>query len=327
MDLERIATPERLARGPRDISPSSSSPSSYRTLSLDSRSSISTKPSSRGTSPASEKENGKSCRSRSRRNPKQDTPSWHPMFHPRSYEEIYAERAYLTTSLNVYSINVTELIHQYALVEEVLQAKEHPGKERRKLRKRMSFIKVKLCEASRQEKAIVTRLSELHMEQLGRDAWDQIHQRRAFCSSFPSDATIGPSTLPETPLSATSQEFVPSAGPPARAQFSASEVEKSRTLDTVIEAKEGDEGDDESLNGDDGPRDGEKDAAIEAQSHDDTDDLCNHGLEYTYQRYAEAQHGQLTPPHLSERLASCREERRRSLPNLCSTWPASQGGE
>ncbi|KAL7910384.1 hypothetical protein GGI35DRAFT_363469 [Trichoderma velutinum] len=326
MDLDTIVIPERSVRGVRDISPSSSSPSSCRTLSLDSRSSESTKPSSRGTSPAVEKENSNSTRGRRRRNPKQTTPSWDLMFHPRSYEEIYAERAYLTTSLHVYSVKVMQLIHQYALIEEVLQAKEHPGKERRKLRKQMSFIKVKLFEASRQEKAIVMRLSELHMEQLGRDAWDQIQQRRMLYSNFPSDAAM-PSTSPETPLSATSKEFIPSAGPPARAQSCALEVEKSWTLDTVVEAKEEEEDDDESLREDDNSSDSEEDIMTKAEGYTGKEDLCNHGLEYTYQGYSDVENIKLWPSNLIEKLSICAEERRKSLPSLCSVWPAAKGGE
>lgn len=247
------------------------------------------------------------------------------MFHPRSYEEIYAERAYLTTSLHVCSVKVMELINQYALIEEVLQAKEHPGKERRKLRKQMSFIKVKLTEASRQEKAIVMRLSELHMEQLARDAWDQIQQRRMFYPNFSSDAAR-PSTPPETPLSATSKEFVPSTGPPVRAQCCALEVEKSRTLDTVVEAKEEeDDDDDESLKEDDVSHDEEEeDVMTEAEGHTGDEGLCNHGLEYTYQGYPDAENIHLRPSRLIERLSLC-VERRNSLPSLCSVWPVAEG--
>ncbi|UKZ56896.1 hypothetical protein TrVGV298_010742 [Trichoderma virens] len=218
------------------------------------------------------------------------------------------------------------LIHQYALIEDVLQAKDHIGKERRKLRKQMSFIKVKLAEASRQEKAIVMRLNELYMEQLGRDAWDQIQQRRTVYPTFPSDAAM-PSAFPETSLSATSKEFVPSAGPPVRAQFSASEVEKPRTLDTVVEAKEGEEDDDESIKLDDGPNDNEEDAAMETRSLAESEDLCNHGLEYTYQGRADTQNSQLRPSYLRERLSAYPEENRKSLPNLCSLWPGIQAIE
>ncbi|KAL7948636.1 hypothetical protein V8C42DRAFT_255980 [Trichoderma barbatum] len=335
MDLETIAITERSARGlPRDISPSSSSPSSCRTYSIDSRSSISTKPSSRDTSPATEKEKGSGTRGRSRLNPKQAASPWNLMFHPRSCEEIYAERAYLTASLHVYSVQVIELIHRYSLIEEDLQSNDHAGKERRKLRKQMNFIKVKLSEASRQEKAVMLRMGELHMEQLGRDAWDQIQQRRMSYSAFQFEAVIPLSASSETPLSADSKEFVPSAAhsdsSEARAQSSASEVGKPRTLDTVVEAREGEENDGESLK-EDGCRiddeDDEDDTTTGAEYAAKSEDLCNHGLEYTYQACSSIENSQLRPSHLSERLSACPEDRRKSLPNLYSLWPGATNSE
>ncbi|KAL7800236.1 hypothetical protein V8C37DRAFT_10480 [Trichoderma ceciliae] len=318
MDLETIANPERLARGvPRDISPSSSSPSSCRTYSLDSRSSVSTKPSSRGSSPAVQKEDSGGARSRSRRSPKHVAPSWDLMFHPRSYEEIYAERAYLTASLQMYSMKAIEMIHQYSLIEEEFQAKEPVGKQRRKLRKQMSFIKVKLSEASRQEKAVIIRLSELQMEQLGRDTWDQVQQRRLFYAAF-SSSTSPP---PKTSLSANSGEFIPSTihsdNPPVHAPGSLSEMEKSKTLDTVIEAKEGEE-DDEEI-----PEEGGKEAETGPEKDVGSKDLCNHGLKYTYQVCGDEENSELRPPHIRERLSSCSEEKRMSLPSLCSIWPGA----
>lgn len=219
-----------------------------------------------------------------------------------------------------------DLIHQYALIEEILQAKEHPGKERRKLRKQMSFIKVKFADASRQEKAIVMRLSELHMEQLGRDAWDQIHQRRILYSNFSSNMAML-SNSPETSLSATSKEFVPSAGSPVRAQSCALEVEKPWTLDTVVEAKEEEDDDDESLEEDDMPNDDEEEEEVvtEAEGHTGDEGLCNHGLWFTYQGYSDGENIQLRSSHIIERLSLCAGERRKSLPSLCSIWPVAEG--
>ncbi|KAL6856697.1 hypothetical protein J3F83DRAFT_374893 [Trichoderma novae-zelandiae] len=326
MDLEIIAIAEGSAGElPRDISPSSS-PSSCRTYSLDSRSTVSTKPSSRGTSPATKKENNNGARGRSRRSTQPATPSWNHLFHPRSYEEIYAERAYLTASLQVHSMRAIDMIHQYSLIEEELQARDHVGKERRKLRKQMSFIKVKLSEASRQEKAIVLRLSELHMEQLGRDAWDQVQQRRVFYSNLPPRLARPLSKSPERPLSVDSKEFVPSAtqlgSPPARARSCASEVE-CRTLDTVVEDDEGGEEDGESLRGDES-LEAEEEAGIGSEGAIQVDDLCNHGLRYTYRGCDEPTDAQLRPLDVRQRLSACPEERRKSLPSLCSMWPEAR---
>ncbi|RFU77515.1 hypothetical protein TARUN_4729 [Trichoderma arundinaceum] len=286
-----------------------SSPSSCRTYSLDS---ISTKPSSRGSSPAVQKESSSSSRGRTRRNAKHVTPCWNLMFHPRSYEEIYAERAYLTSSLQMYSIKAVELIHQYSLIEEELQAKDHIGKQRRKLGKQMSFIKVKLSEASRQEKAIIIRLSELQMEQLGRDTWEQVQQRRMFYASLSSGAVMPPSTSPETPLNASSMEFVPSD---AHKQHTMPEMERYNVLDTVVEAKEGEE------DGNEAPKDNGDKVGTRQKIDNVSEDLCNHGLEYTYQVYGDAENPQPLPSHIRERVSSCSEEKRRSLPNLCSLWP------
>lgn len=241
MDMEPITIPEKSVRRlARDLSPASSSPSSQRANSFDSRSSMSTLPSSRGSSPDAEKDTRSSPRCRSKRNSQHATPAWNLMFQPRSYEEIYSERAYLTASLQRHSLTAIELIHQYSLIEEELHAQEHIGKQRRKLRKRMSFIKVKLAEAARQEKAIIIRLGELQMEQLGRDTWDQVQQRRMFYPLTPS------STPRTTPLSAGSKEFVPSEtrseNSPGHIQPCPSEA-KPRVLDTVVEVQEGEEED------------------------------------------------------------------------------------
>lgn len=326
MDLDTIAIAEGSAGElPRDISPSSS-PSSCR-YSLDSRSSVSTKPSSRGSSPATKKDTNDGARGRSRRTLQPVTPSWNHLLHPRSYEEIYAERAYLTASLQAYSLRAIEMIHQYSLIEEELQARDHIGKERRKLRKQMSFIKVKLSEASRQEKAIVLRLSELHMEQLGRDAWDQVQQRRVYYSKFPPRMAKMSREIPGKPLSADSKDFVPSAihfgsSSPSRARSCVSDAD-SGALDTVVEGNEGEENDGESL---DGPETlAAKDARTRSEGDLQGDELCNHGLQYTYRGCEETPESQLRPLDEREKLSARSEERRKSLPNLCSVWPEAKG--
>lgn len=236
------------------------------------------------------------------------------MFQPRSYEEIYSERAYLTASLQRHSLTAIELIHQYSLIEEELDANEYIGKQRRKLRKRMSFIKVKLAEAARQEKAIIIRLGELQMEQLGRDTWSQVQQRRMF---YP----LAPSSMPRTtPFNAGSKEFVPSENlseiSPGHIQPCPSEP---RVLDTVVEVHEGEEDDvDEITNN--------TDEETESRSGTDTEseDLCNHGLEYTYKKSDNATEiSQLRPSHVRERLSSCLEEKRMSLPTLSFVWPGA----
>lgn len=238
------------------------------------------------------------------------------MFQPRSYEEIYSERTYLTASLQAHSFTAIELIHQYSLIEEELHAKEHLGKQRRKLRKQMSFIKVKLAEAARQEKAIITRLGELQMEQLGRDTWDQVQQRRMFYSS-----ALSP-TPRTTPLNATSQEFVPSeiqfVNLPAHTQPCPSEMAKPTVLDTGVEVQEGGEDAVDGISSD-----GEKETELRPETDTESKDSCNHNLEYTYKKCDNAtETSQLRPSHVRERLSSCLEKRM-SLPTLNFVWPSA----
>lgn len=239
------------------------------------------------------------------------------MFQPRSYEEICSERAYLTASLQRHSLTAIELIHQYSLIEEELDAKEHIGKQRRKLRKRMSFIKVKLAEAARQEKAIIIRLGELQMEQLGRDTWDQVQQRRMF---YP----LAPSPMPRTtPLNAGSKEFVPSENrseiSQEHIQLCPSDMAKPRVLDTVVEVQEGEEEDANEI-----ANSTEEETESRPETDTESEDLCNHGLEYTYQESDNATEiSQLRPSHVREGLSSCLEEKRMSLPTLSFVWPSA----
>lgn len=318
MAMETITTSGKSVRGlPRDVSPASSSPSSQHAYSFDCRSNVSTAPSSRGSSPDAKKDTRSSPRCRSKRNLKHTTPAWNLMFQPRSYEEIYSERAYLTASLQMHSLTAIELIHQYSLIEEELHAKEHIGKQRRKLRKQMSFIKVKLAEAARQEKAIIIRLGELQMEQLGRDTWDQVQQRRMFYSSALS------STPRTTLFDATSKEFVPSeiqsVTLPARTQPCPSEMAKPRALDTVVEVQEGGEDAVDGISSN-----SEKETELWPETDTEGKDLCNHGLEYTYKNCDKAtETSQLRPSHVRERLSSCLEEKRMSLPTLSFVWSSA----
>lgn len=313
--MEPITISEKSVREyARDLSPASSSPSSRRANSFDSRSSMSTLPTSRGSSPDAEKDPRGSPRCRSKRNSQHATPAWNLMFQPRSYEEIYSERAYLTASLQRHSLTAIELIHQYSLIEEELHAREHIGKQRRKLRKRMSFIKVKLAEAARQEKAIIIRLGELQMEQLGRDTWDQVQQRRMF---YPLASSSTPRT---TPLNAATEEFVPSEtrseNLPEHIQ---PEMAKPRVLDTVVEVQEGEEEDANEIT--DSTK---KQTELEPETDTESEDLCNHGLEYTYEKSDNATEiSQLRPSLVRERLSSCLEEKRMSLPTLSFVWPGA----
>ncbi|KAM4058980.1 hypothetical protein HRG_008145 [Hirsutella rhossiliensis] len=139
------------------------------------------------------------------------------IFRPRPYEEIYAEQAYLATSLQVQSSKANELLRQYSLLEEELENMT-ASKQRRRLRKRLNLVRSQLTGAAEQEKAIFIRLSEVYMEVHSRDAWAQASRPRVVyrgvLGQAQNHAAIRGSsscsnTRPSTYLSGASPEFVP----------------------------------------------------------------------------------------------------------------------
>lgn len=139
------------------------------------------------------------------------------IFRPRPYEEIYAEQAYLTTSLEVQSSRANELLRQYSWLEDALQNMT-ASKQRRSLRKQLNLVRSQLGGAAQQEKAIFIRLSEVYMELHSRDAWAQASRQRTsyrgvLGQSWNSPAIRGnPSSgnsMPSAHVNGVSPEFVP----------------------------------------------------------------------------------------------------------------------
>ncbi|KAM0476478.1 hypothetical protein ACHAPX_006392 [Trichoderma viride] len=131
------------------------------------------------------------------------------------------------------------------------------------------------------------------------------------------------STPRTTPLSADSKEFVPSEPQsenlPERIQPSSSDMAKPRVLDTVVEVQEGEEDDANEIT-----INTEEETDLRSETDTESEDLCNHGLEYTYQKSDDATEiSQLRPSHVRERLSSCLEEKRMSLPTLSFVWPGA----
>lgn len=143
------------------------------------------------------------------------------VFSPRPYENVYHERAYLTGSLQDHSSRAAGLIREYSSIQARLGPLE-TGKERRRLKKKLSLLKGKINEAVEQEKAIFVRLGELYVEVQSRETWAQAdrvtHQRSyswdGYTTSTPSAyGAMSPMSCgmptPTTPLNAMSPAFVP----------------------------------------------------------------------------------------------------------------------
>ncbi|KAJ6787012.1 hypothetical protein PWT90_08403 [Aphanocladium album] len=119
---------------------------------------------------------------------------------PRPYEEIYHERAYLTTNLEQKTKRIDGLIREYSETEAQLNAGAE-GKTRRKLRKLLHLLRCKLDEASEQERAIFSRMGELYMELNSRDAWETTRVKRSSAQPAASRAeTAGEDHVATTPV-------------------------------------------------------------------------------------------------------------------------------
>lgn len=143
------------------------------------------------------------------------------IFAPRPYEEIYSERAYLSSAIQDYSSKLAGYIREYSILENKLQ-QGATGKARRKLRKKVGLMRTRIDEASQQERAIFNRLGDLFLELHSRDIWNAAYsegldwpetiqpQIESPCVSASSSASSHGSILslnPESPV------FVPGDKP------------------------------------------------------------------------------------------------------------------
>ncbi|UPK94232.1 hypothetical protein LCI18_005167 [Fusarium solani-melongenae] len=176
----------------------------------------------------------------------------HLIFSPRPYESLYVERAYLTSSLQQHSGRAANLMRQYSIVESQLQGLPR-DKGGRKLRKQLGLFKSRINEAFEQERAILSRLTELYMEIQSRESWMQIgyqQQQQAWSMDSPSVGTpsvYNPMSYclptPTTPLNGACADFVPMGYVSdvhylPESSLVKEETEASLGLDTVDEAGE-----------------------------------------------------------------------------------------
>ncbi|POR36084.1 Uncharacterized protein TPAR_03709 [Tolypocladium paradoxum] len=237
------------------------------------------------------------------------------IFRPRPYEEIYAEQAYLTTSLQVQSTKVADLMRRYSCVEIELETMD-PSKQRRRLRKQLNLLRSQINGAAEQEKAIFLRLSELYMEARSRDTLGQVHHQqrassrerkgRTESSSGTTNTSESPTcaqSSPSTALNGAIPEFVPrSQVVETRASIQA--VPKILASTTPSATKSA------------GP-------VLETVDESSEDFACNHGLSYQYKTAQKMDEEEGCSQERVPRLGDLRKSRenRLSLPSLESLWP------
>lgn len=148
----------------------------------------------------------------------QPLPITNLVFSLRPYGSLYAERAYLDTSLQIQSNQAASLMEQYSTVEAKFLCLTG-GKERRRLRKQMDLLRLRINYTVEQENIISRRLGELYVEIQSRESWAQFaHQ---IVVSMASSVMSSPLTYtpmspmsrgipsPATPLNGGVAEFVP----------------------------------------------------------------------------------------------------------------------
>ncbi|KAI0025545.1 hypothetical protein F4780DRAFT_774996 [Xylariomycetidae sp. FL0641] len=148
---------------------------------------------------------------------------------PRPFAEIHGERAYLERALQQHDRAATELFRRLPVVEAQVQeataaaaANNHhhhhhndddddsvekkKKKEHRHARERRAWLRDRIRDTVAAERAVLTRLGDLHVEIQCRDRWARVHRDRALLAAAADGHD--PSTVLTTTTTATTTEMV-----------------------------------------------------------------------------------------------------------------------
>ncbi|KAI6087947.1 hypothetical protein F4821DRAFT_277426 [Hypoxylon rubiginosum] len=96
---------------------------------------------------------------------------------PRSFEKLHVERSYLLEMLQQHDYRARELFKRVPIVDEQWQTAETVDEQQR-ARKQRSWLRKLIGEIVEEEKNILARLSELHVEIQCQDRWHQVARDR-----------------------------------------------------------------------------------------------------------------------------------------------------
>ncbi|KAI9152087.1 hypothetical protein HJFPF1_09310 [Paramyrothecium foliicola] len=141
------------------------------------------------------------------------------VFAPRAFHEVFTERAYLLSALQLQDAVRKQLTEQYSSLADRLLNFETP-KQRRMLRKKISQLKPKIVAAAEAQKTVLLRLTEVEMEMQSLQVMTQAHAHSVYLHEWPSPTpTLSSfSSLSDsssslsactTSLNATSPVFIP----------------------------------------------------------------------------------------------------------------------
>jgi hypothetical protein len=101
-----------------------------------------------------------------------------PQPFPRPFEELHTERCYLLDCLQTENRKATEFLRSITPLEERLIQNDETFYQRKKVKKRLGWLRRRLDETGRQEKRILARLGQVSYEIQARERWTQIQYER-----------------------------------------------------------------------------------------------------------------------------------------------------
>ncbi|XXG99141.1 hypothetical protein Hte_005476 [Hypoxylon texense] len=126
---------------------------------------------------------------------------------PRSFDELHRERLYLLEMLQQHDRRAIELFKRVPVVDEQLKMAE-TIEEQKKAKKHRSWLRRHIGDTVEEERDILTRLSELHVEIQCRERWHQVHREREMRNLGQQHAPSYPGFFPPPPTLPTAY-YVP----------------------------------------------------------------------------------------------------------------------
>ncbi|KAG6053251.1 hypothetical protein E4U17_004899 [Claviceps sp. LM77 group G4] len=137
---------------------------------------------------------------------------------PRPFEEIYAEQAFLSLTLQSHSSRLSDLVHTFHTVEGESMYGES-RKIKRRARRQVGILRTQIKLAAEEEKTIFVRLSDLLTEARSRTALDLARRARSISQGAGRSDALGrgfsqppvpqPPSSSESRLNGASAEFIP----------------------------------------------------------------------------------------------------------------------
>ncbi|KAI1386290.1 uncharacterized protein F4822DRAFT_444714 [Hypoxylon trugodes] len=97
---------------------------------------------------------------------------------PRSFEELHRERMGLLEMLQQHDRRALDLFGRVPVIEEQMQQSETTADERKRAGKNRGWLRHRIVETVEEEKRILARLSELHVEIQCRERWYRVEAER-----------------------------------------------------------------------------------------------------------------------------------------------------